>query len=83
MESREEYTSAHAFIRLLNEDLDQDAKLQLLSGLWRVAFADRILDKYEEQRIRKITDWLYLSHADFIRIKYKIMDEYGLPHDQE
>ena len=83
IESRDEYTSAHTFIRLLNEELDQEAKLNLLAGLWRVAFADRNLDKYEEQRIRKIADWLYLSHADFIRVKYKIMDEYGLPHEQE
>lgn len=81
MESREEYTSAHDFIRLLNEDLDQEAKLKLLSGLWRVAFTDGVLDKYEEQRIRKIADWLYLSHSDFIRTKYKVMDQYELPHD--
>ena len=81
IDRREDYTSAHPFIQLLNEDLDRDAKLELLAGLWRVAFTDRVLDKYEEQRIRKIADWLYLSHADFIRVKYTIMDEYGLPHD--
>lgn len=81
LESREEYTSAHTFIRLLNEELDHQAKLNLLAGLWRVAFTDRVLDKYEEQRIRKIADWLYLSHSEFIRIKFKTMDELGLPHD--
>jgi len=75
----EQYTSAHPFIRLLNEELDQQAKYDLLAGLWRVAYADRELDKYEEYHIRKIADWLYLSHADFIRVKHKIMQELDIP----
>ena len=68
----EQYSSAHPFIRLLNEELDQSAKLNLLEGLWEVAYADGELDKYEEYHIRKIADWLYLSHADFIRLKHKV-----------
>lgn len=76
----EQYTSAHPFIRLLNEELDQIAKCDLLEGLWRVAYVDRELDKYEEYHIRKIADWLYLSHADFIRMKHKIMQELDIPH---
>ena len=75
----EQYTSAHPFIRLINEELDVPAKQHLLEGLWRVAYADRKLDKYEEYHIRKIADWLYLSHADFIRIKNKIMRELDIP----
>lgn len=76
----EQYTSAHPFIRLLNEELDQASKLNLLEGLWRVAYIDGVLDKYEEYHIRKIADWLYLSHADFIRVKHKIMQELDIPH---
>ena len=76
----EQYTSAHPFIRLLNEELSQIAKRRLLAGLWKVAFADGILDKYEEYHIRKIADWLYLSHADFIRIKHQVMQELDIPH---
>ena len=76
----EQYTSAHPFIRLLNEELEQSSKRALLEGLWKVAFADGVLDKYEEYHIRKIADWLYLSHADFIRIKHKVMLELDIPH---
>lgn len=76
----EQYTSSHPFIRLINEELDQAAKLNLLAGLWRVAYVDGELDKYEEYHIRKIADWLYLSHADFIRLKHKIMQELDIPH---
>ena len=79
MSEHEQYTSAHPFIRLLNEELDVPSKQHLLEGLWRVAYADRELDKYEEYHIRKIADWLYLSHADYIRIKNKVMSELDIP----
>ena len=77
-QEHEEYTSSHPFIRLLNETLDGDEKLLLLKGLWRVAYADKRLDKYEEYHIRKIADWLYLSHADFIRTKHQVMQELSI-----
>lgn len=70
----EHYTSSHPFIRMLNEELEQEAKLSLLEGLWEVAYADGVLDKYEEYHVRKIADWLYLSHSDFIRLKNKVAD---------
>ena len=76
----EQYTSAHPFIRLINEELDLQSKHDLLEGLWRVAYADKVLDKYEEYHIRKIADWLYLPHADFIRMKHKVMQELDIPH---
>ena len=78
LEEHEEYTSSHAFVRLINEELDAQAKLDLLKGLWRVAYADGVLDKYEEYHIRKIADWLYLSHSDFIRIKLQVLDELNI-----
>ena len=74
-QEHEEYTSSHPFIRLINEELESKEKLSLLKGLWKVAYADKSLDKYEEYHIRKIADWLYLSHADFIRIKHQVMEE--------
>ena len=79
LQEHEEYTSSHPFISLLNEELDIDAKRKLLTGLWHVAYADSVLDKYEEYHIRKIADWLYLSHADFIRIKHQVLDALELP----
>ena len=75
LEEHDNYTSSHPFIRLINEDMDIEAKRELLSGLWQVAYADSVLDKYEEYHIRKIADWLYLSHADFVRIKHQVLEE--------
>ncbi len=78
MQEHDEYTSSHPFISLLNDGLDIDSKRKLLTGLWQVAYADGVLDKYEEYHIRKIADWLYLSHADFIRIKHQVLVSLGI-----
>lgn len=78
LEEHDEYSSSHPFIRLINEELDTQAKLGLLKGLWSVAYADGVLDKYEEYHIRKIADWLYLSHADFIRVKHQVLDKLNI-----
>ena len=43
--------------------------IELLSRLWKLAFADGSLDKYEDHLIRKISDLIHISHSDFIRIK--------------
>lgn len=78
LDEHDEYTSSHPFIRLINEEMEIDAKRDLLTGLWRVAYADGVIDKYEEYHIRKIADWLYLSHADFIRIKHQVQKNLNL-----
>lgn len=65
----EESVSLQAFTRLLHEALTEDDKLELVAMLWRVAFADRQLDRYEDHLVRKIADLLYVSHRDQIRIR--------------
>lgn len=62
-------TSLYQFTALFNEHCDYPAKLQLLANLWRVAYADGRLDRYEEHTIRKVADLLYVSHKDFIQTK--------------
>ena len=44
----------------------------LLEDLWRVAYADDKLDKYEEYQIRKIADLLYIPHSIFIQSKLNV-----------
>ena len=47
--------------------------------LWRVAFADGRIDKYEEHLVRKAADLLYVPHRHFIRAKLKIEGESSPP----
>jgi uncharacterized tellurite resistance protein B-like protein len=62
-------TSLHSFVRTINDTADFDDKVQLVESLWRVAYADGDLDKYEEHLIRRIADLIYLPHDAFIRAK--------------
>lgn len=63
--------SLYEFIRLLNDTLSMPDKINIIKNLWHVAYADSVLDKYEEYYIRKIADLLYISHSDYIQTKLK------------
>ena len=65
----EESVSFFEFTSLINDSCSRKEKYDLLVILWKVAYADGQLDKYEEYYIRKIKDLLYLSQSDFIKAK--------------
>ncbi len=64
-----EATSLYQFTRLVNQHFSREEKVQLVLNLWRVAYADGHLDKYEEGMVRRIAELIYVSHRDFIRAK--------------
>lgn len=70
----EESLSLHPFVRMINENFEADQKRHIVEDMWRVAYADGELDKYEEHRIRKIAELLYVSHGDFIRAKLRVQE---------
>ncbi len=65
-------TSLYEFTSVLNQHCSQQEKFEILVNLWRVAFADGELDKYEDHRIRRIAELLNLSHREFIQSKLKV-----------
>lgn len=62
-------TSLYEFTRLINDHYDAKEKLTLIRSMWKVAFADGNLDKYEERLIRQVSDLIHVSHKEFIRMK--------------
>lgn len=69
-----EAVSMHPFLRMINDHFTLEQKRGIVEDMWRVAFADRRLDKYEEAQIRKIADLLYVPHKDFIRTKLRAQE---------
>jgi uncharacterized tellurite resistance protein B-like protein len=70
--SREEVaeaTSLYQFTKQINDHYDLEGKLQLLTSMWKVAYADGELDKYEENIIRRVADLLHIRHSEFIHCK--------------
>jgi uncharacterized tellurite resistance protein B-like protein len=51
--------------------LSREKRYQLLVLLWKVAYADGRVDKYEEYYVRKISDLLHMDQAEFIRAKHE------------
>ena len=68
IEARES-TSSYDFTRLVNDNFDPNQKLELISAMWQVAYADGRLDKYEEHMIRRVAELIYVPHGEFIRAK--------------
>jgi len=70
-------TSLYEFTRLINDRYDRRRKLLLIQSMWRVAFADGDLDKYEERLIRQVANLIHVPHSEFIRLKMEVAGETG------
>ena len=76
--SREEVadaTSLYQFTKEINDHYDIDKKIYLMTAMWRVAFADGHLDKYEENIIRRVADLLHIRHSEYIQCKVAARDQ--------
>lgn len=58
------------YTRRACEQMSMEERVQLVEQLWLIAYADGVIDKYEEAAIRKASELLYVSHSDFIRAKF-------------
>ena len=59
----------YQFTQLVNDAYSYEDKTQLITNLWRVAFADGRIDRYEDHFIRKVCGLLHVAHTDFIKAK--------------
>jgi uncharacterized tellurite resistance protein B-like protein len=66
--------SLQAFTRRLVEQLSEKERHSVVEMLWRVALADRRLDKREDYLVRQVADLLYVSQSDLIRIRNRVYE---------
>lgn len=66
-------TDYYRFTSLLNQHYSQQQKIRLVKNMWRLAWADKRLDKFEEHLIRRLAELLHVPHSDFIRTKLEVM----------
>ena len=69
--AQRESVGVHQFTRAIVDAWSAEQRFELLVQLWRLAYSDAGLDKYEEATIRKIADLLYVDHPRFIAAKLK------------
>lgn len=69
-EVAEDLVSVHEFTSLLHKNLSEDEKGDVVALLWRIAYADGSLDKYEDSLVLKISDLLYVSRGRVMQLKH-------------
>ncbi len=69
----EKSVSLYEFTRPLHEAFNYEQKAEFVRMLWHVALADRHLDKYEDYLIGKVSELLYVSRGDVLRLKHEAL----------
>ena len=73
-EERDAAVGYYQFTRSINDQLSPERKAEIVELMWRVAYADGSLDRYEEHVIRVVADLLYVPHSVFIQTKLRVAD---------
>ncbi len=71
----DDQSSFHPHVKVINENCDPEEKFELLHMLWRVAYADGRIDRFEEHYLRRVAKLLHLSHEKFIKAKLAVLEE--------
>ena len=66
--------SFHDFIEDINTNFNKEDKLEMISFLWEVAYADSKLDVDEERLIRRIADLIRIKDIEVLRLKDRAKD---------
>ncbi len=70
-EVAEDAVSVQEFTSELHKNLTEEAKESVVALLWRIAYADGRLDKYEDSLVLKISDLLYVSRGRVMQLKHE------------
>lgn len=71
---RRQAVSLHDYTRGLRTGLPRASRDELVGWLWKVAYADGNIDRFEEQLLRRLADLLGVPHEEFIRRKHMAAD---------
>ena len=75
MKVNDDSNDMQQFTRVLNDNLSEEEKLNIIEMLWKIIISDGRIDDYENALIRKISGLLYISDKDVGQIKKKIIPQ--------
>ncbi len=61
--------SFYEFVDDINKTYTKNQKISLLSFMWKIAYADKILDVDEERIIRRLADLINVKDLDVLKLK--------------
>ena len=68
-------TDLFQFAREINAHFSIAEKRAIMEGVWRIIYADGLLDKFEDALARQLATLLRLSHREAIACKMKVLEE--------
>lgn len=67
--------SFYPHVAVVNEICSPEQKASIVEQLWRVAYSDGRLDKYEEHYLRKLCDLIHVPHRVFLQARHRVEDQ--------
>jgi len=74
-QERKESTDLWHFTNLINDNLNNEEKYNLMEEVWEVIYSDGTLDKFENYIAHKLLNMLNLDRSKFIELKMKVKSE--------
>ncbi len=71
-QDREDKVDLFEYTSLINKTFSLEEKQVLIEYIWRVIYADGVLDKYEDYLVHKLAQVLHIDHGDLIKAKLKM-----------
>jgi uncharacterized tellurite resistance protein B-like protein len=57
-------TQYYSFTRQINDRLSGEERTQIIEMLWKVAYADGVLDPYEDMLLRRVAGLIHVTDVD-------------------
>jgi uncharacterized tellurite resistance protein B-like protein len=73
-EEMRQATDYYQFTSLINQHFTQAQKERVLELMWRVAYADTVIDAHEQHLMRKIAALLHVPDSAYIAAKLRARD---------
>lgn len=70
-QAAQQATDLHQFTSLINRELSREEKGRIIEYMWQVAYADHHISAHENHLMRRMTDLLHISQADYIAAKMR------------
>lgn len=66
------------FTKAINDHFTPEQRVELMEMLWEVAYADGVLDDYEENLLRRIAGLIYVTDRDRGLTRNRVRERLGL-----
>jgi len=66
------------FTRIINQRLSFEERVELIEMLWEVAYADRVLDEYEDSLLRRVGGLIYVPDRERGMARQRVLKRLGL-----